>query len=209
MDDILGKTSPRFDIHRRHFIRSLTASLEKTYPGVVNLVDGRFFAFAADSFIRAHPPASPCLFEYGAALPDFLEVFPACASLPYLADVARMEWAMHRVFHSEDVGDDALPASLCLFSSRWPVDAIWRVAMGRADGPVDMNAGKAWVLIYRDKVEVKFESLSHAGFVFHENVWKQNKISAACVEAQKIDSAFDEREGVAQLKRAAAHLNIF
>lgn len=209
MDDILGKTSPRFDIHRRHFIRSLTASLEKTYPGVVNLVDGRFFAFAADSFIRAHPPASPCLFEYGAALPDFLEVFPACASLPYLADVARMEWAMHRVFHSEDVGDDALPASLCLFSSRWPVDAIWRVAMGRADGPVDMNAGKAWVLIYRDKAEVKFESLSHAGFVFHENVWKQNKISAACVEAQKIDSAFDEREGVAQLKRAAAHLNIF
>ncbi len=209
LGDILGPTLPRFEIHRRHFIRSVTAALEKTFPGVVKLVDARFFSFAADAFIRAHPPASPCLFEYGAELPDFLEAFPACASLPYLGDVARMEWAMHCVFHADDLGDELLPASLSLFASRWPVDAIWRVAMGRAEGPVDMNSGKAWVLIYRDKVEVKFESLSRAGFVFHENVWKQSKISAACAEAQKIDPAFDEREAVAQIKRAAAQLNIF
>ncbi len=209
LDDILGPTSPRFEIHQRHFIRSVTQSLEKTFPAVVNLVDTRFFSFAADAFIRAHPPNSPCLFEYGAALADFLEAFPACAALPYLGDVTRLEWAMHSVFHAGDLGDESLPASLRLFSSRWPVDAIWRVAMGRAEGPVDMNAGKAWVLIYRDKAEVKFESLSKAGFVFHENIWKQSNISAACEEARKIDPAFDEQQGVAQLERAAAHLNIF
>ena len=45
LDDILGPTSPRFEIHRRHFIHSVTAALEKTFPAVVNLVDARFFAW--------------------------------------------------------------------------------------------------------------------------------------------------------------------
>ena len=81
--------------------------------------------------------------------------------------------------------------------------------MGREEGPVDMNSGKAWVLIYRDKVEVKFESLSHASFAFHENVWTKRSISAASKIARGIDPAFDEQKAVAQLERAAAHLNIF
>lgn len=208
LDDILGSTAPRFEIHKRHFIRSITTALEKTFPGTVNLVDARFFSYAADAFIRTHPPTSPCLFEYGAALADFLDSFPPCASLPYLGDVARMEWAMHSVFHGLAMGDEQQPAALRLFSSRWPVDAIWRVAMGRDEGPVDMNAGKAWVLIYRDKAEVKFESLSQAGFVFHENVWAQASISTANKLAREIDPAFDELRAVAQFERATAHLNI-
>ena len=81
--------------------------------------------------------------------------------------------------------------------------------MSRDEGPVDMNSGKAWVLIYRDKAEVKFESLSHAGFIFHENVWTKRSVSAAGEMARSIDPAFDEQQAVAQLRRAAAHLNIF
>ncbi len=209
LGDLFGLTAPRFEIHRRHFIRSVTASLEKTFPAVVNLVDERFFAFAADSFIRAHPPTSPCLFEYGADLPGFLEAFPACASLPYLGDVARMEWAMHRVFHADDSSDEFLSPGLNLFSSRWPVDVIWRVAMGRTEGPADMNSGSAWVLIYRDQAELRFESLSHAGFVFHTKLMEQREISVARAEARRIDSDFDESEALALLERATAQSNIF
>jgi len=209
LEDILGSSAPRFEIHRRHFIHSVTASLEKTFPAVVNLVDARFFAFAADAFIRAHPPVSPCLFEYGADLPEFLETFPACASLPYLGDVACMEWAMHCVFHADETSDEFLSHGMNLFSSRWPVDAIWRVAMGRVEGPVAMNSGKAWVLIYRDEAEAKFESLSHAGFVFHENNLEHGEISVACAEARKIDPTFNEREAIAQLERASTQLNNF
>ena len=206
LEDVLGASAPRFEIHRRHFIRSITSSLEKTFPAVVNLVDARFFAFAADAFIRAHPPMSPCLFEYGAELSGFLDEFPACASLPYLGDVARLEWAMHCVFHADETNDNS-DSSMRLFSSRWPVDAIWRVAMGRADGTVDMNSGGAWALIYRDETEVKFESLSHAAFVFHEKFMEHNEISIARVEAQKIDPKFNEIDAIAQLERAASHAN--
>jgi hypothetical protein len=203
LGDILGPSAPRFEIHRRHFIRSLTASLEKTFPAVVNLVDTRFFGFAADAFIRQHPPTTPCLFEFGAALPGFIEAFPACASLPYLGDVARLEWAMHSVFHADDFSNEAKFPAVRLFASQWPVDAIWRVAMGRSVDPVDMNAGKAWVLVYRDDWEVKFESLSEASFAFHTIALHQGEVSAALSAARKRDPNFDEQKAFAQFGRAA------
>ena len=203
LGDLFGQTAPRFEIYRRHFIHSITASLEKTFPAVVNLVDERFFAFAADRFIRAHPPTSPCLFEYGGELPGFLEAFPARASRLYLGDVVRLEWAMHCVFHADDANEEFLSPGLNLFSSRWPVDAIWRVAMGRTEGPVDMNSGKAWVLIYRDESEVKFESLSHAGFVFHTNIMERGETFVAHAEARRVDSNFDKSKALAQFGRAS------
>jgi hypothetical protein len=156
LDDVLGAKASRFDVHKRHFLRSLTAALEKTFPAVVNLVDARFFGFAADAFIRAHPPAKPCLFEYGAELPSFLERFPACAQLPYLSDVARLEWAMHEVFHAAEREPERFLAS------RWPVEAIWRLAMGRAEGPVDMNAGGVTLIVFREDEDVKFRHFSSA-----------------------------------------------
>src|SRR5438445_13075963 len=84
----------RVAVYRHHVLTSLTAALEATFPVVVRLVDVRFFRYAADRYVRAHPPGGPCLFEYGASVPEFLAAFPPCRHLVYLADVARLEWAM-------------------------------------------------------------------------------------------------------------------
>ena len=64
------------------------------FPVVCRLVDHPFFAYAAHEFLRDHPPRSRCLAEYGGGFPDFLAAFEPCSSLPYLADVARFEWAI-------------------------------------------------------------------------------------------------------------------
>ena len=71
--------SARIQIYANHVLTSLTAALEATYPVVCRLVDRRFFGFAADRYIRRHPPGGPCLHEYGADFADFLERFPPCA----------------------------------------------------------------------------------------------------------------------------------
>src|SRR5213596_1403950 len=81
----------RLAVYRHHILTTLTAVLESAYPVVCRLVDRRFFAYAADAFIRRHPPTGPCLFEYGADLAPFLADFPACRHLVYLPDVARLE----------------------------------------------------------------------------------------------------------------------
>src|SRR2546428_6649436 len=129
-------------VYRPRVLTSLSAALEAPCPVVCRLVDRRFFGWLADSYVRAHPPAGPCLFEYGAGLPEFIAAFPACAPLPWLADVARLEGAMNVALHAPDAGPleaEALrtlpPAALArptlrpdpsvtLLPSRWPVDPI-------------------------------------------------------------------------------------
>src|SRR5439155_26661008 len=85
----------RLRIHRNHAFATLGAVLEGTFPVVCRLVDKRFFAYAAHEYLREHPPHSRCLVEYGAGFPDFLAGFEPCKKLPYLADVARFEWALN------------------------------------------------------------------------------------------------------------------
>src|SRR5687768_3378885 len=80
----------RLDVYRHHVLTSLTNVLASIYPVIVRLVDRRFFDYVADQFIRGHPPAGPCLFEYGADFAQFLTTVPACAHLDYLPDVARL-----------------------------------------------------------------------------------------------------------------------
>ena len=57
----------RLAIYRHHVSATLTEALEATYPVVVRLVDRRFFAYAADQFIRRHPPTGPCSSSTGGA----------------------------------------------------------------------------------------------------------------------------------------------
>src|SRR3546814_9077986 len=45
------------------------------------------------------PPSSPVLLHYGAEFPDFIASFPPAESLPYLADVARIERAATEAYH--------------------------------------------------------------------------------------------------------------
>ena len=160
----------RVQVYRNHVFSSLTEALEATYPVVCRLVDRRFFGFAADRYIRRHPPEGPCLFEYGATFPDFLATFPPCAGNPYLADVARLEWAMNAALHAEEAApiepaalgavpaDDVgrlifrlEPSAAAWLRSRWPVDRIWQANQPDADpdAAVDLAAGGVMLEIRR------------------------------------------------------------
>src|ERR1700757_2695509 len=85
----------RVGIYHHHAFATLGEALRGTFPVVCRLVDKRFFAYAAHEYLREHPPHSWCLVEYGADFPDFLAGFAPCQGLPYLADVARFEWALN------------------------------------------------------------------------------------------------------------------
>src|SRR5215468_3076483 len=154
-------SAARVQLYRNHVLSSLTEALATTYPVVCRLVDPRFFGFAADAYIRRHPPTTPCLFEYGVTFPDFLGAFPPCADYPYLADVARLEWAMNTALHAEEatsIAGAALAAvppddverlvlridpAAAWLRSEWPVDRIWAANQPDADPNliVDLTSG--------------------------------------------------------------------
>src|SRR2546429_2079444 len=61
----------RLEIYRHHPIDSLTAALQAAYPVVARLVRDGFFRYPAHQVLPPEPPARPCLFEYGGAVPGF------------------------------------------------------------------------------------------------------------------------------------------
>jgi hypothetical protein len=132
----------RLAIYRNNVLSRLTKSLRETFPVVCRLVDERFFDYVVDGYIRTALPTKGCLGHYGDTFPAFLAAFPAASELPYLPDVARLEWIMHRVQRTETIptlplttlatldGDPAevrlrLAPWLGYLSSVYNVDEIW------------------------------------------------------------------------------------
>ena len=195
--------SARLAVYRHHVFTSLTVALESTYPVVARLVDPRFFRYAADQFIRRHPPAGPCLFEYGSPLADFLAVFPPTQHLAYLPDVARLEWAMNAAAHAPDaepLAPEALRSpealalhpSVTLLESSWPIDAIWRANQpDAADPSVDLDTGGVRLQVWRVDDEVLFRRLSAAGFACRHALARAGRLEAGVGAALDVDAGVD------------------
>lgn len=97
----------RLAVHRNHVVASLVGVLADSFPVVRELVGTEFFAAIAASHLREQPPRSPVMADYGGGFADWLAAFEPAAGLPWLADVAQLEWARLRAQHAADA--DALP----------------------------------------------------------------------------------------------------
>jgi hypothetical protein len=92
----------RFRVYRNTFFATLIDALRARYPVTERLVGEEFFNAAAALFIEAQPPSSPVLIDYGEGFSAFLGSFEPACTVPYLADVARLEWFRHRAYHAAD-----------------------------------------------------------------------------------------------------------
>ena len=93
----------RFAIHRGTVMESLVQSLGHAFPVARKIATPENFRVVALAYIRAEPPRRPVLAEYGAGFPDFLAGFAAAADdLPFLPDLARLEWALHTAYFAAD-----------------------------------------------------------------------------------------------------------
>jgi hypothetical protein len=177
---------------------------------VCRVVDERFFDYAAHRFIPDHPPTSPCLSEYGAAFPEFLARFEPARRLPYLGDLARLEWALLESAEAQDVQpiDIALlrqravaeyphlllrlDPSIRLLRSPWPVDAIWSAHQGGdPEGPIELPSRGASLCIRRGANGPGFETLEAAPFEFLATLLAGRRLAEAGAAALALDPFFD------------------
>jgi hypothetical protein len=147
---IASDTGERFAVYRNNVVSGLIRALASGFPATEAIVGPDFFAAMAAIYVRASPPASPVLLDYGATLPEFLAGFEPVAELPYLADVARLELGYTRTFHAADAAPlppgrlneiaahrigalrVALHPSTQILRSAYPVAEIWAMNTGRA-----------------------------------------------------------------------------
>jgi len=210
----------RLQIYRYHVLTSLTEALQATFPVVCRLVDARFFGYAADTYIRQYPPTTPCLFEYGVHFPAFLATFPPCRGLVYLADVARLEWALNVAFHAEEcvsieaealrnIPGDVVAGltfqchpSLTLLRSPWPIDQIWRANQADADvtaAVIDLRAGGVCLEIFRWEDAVGFRTLAPPVYAFRAALAAGYRLDMAAEAALAAEEDFDVVHALADL----------
>jgi len=144
--------------YRSHAVSLAARSLEAAYPVVKSLIGEENFEALARLLWRQHPPQVGDLARWGAALAAQIEDLPELvADLPYLADVARVEWAMHSMAtvadalavpasfgllaheDPENLRLDLAPGTAC-FSSSWPVVTL--IEAHRSAPPPQARSGE-------------------------------------------------------------------
>ncbi len=139
----------RFDVYRNNVRMSLIDALADGYPVVLRLVGDEFFHGMAGVYASREWPQSPVMLEYGEGFADFIAGFEPAATVPYLADIARLEWAWHCAYHAADapVLDPArlaheqdverlvfeLHPSVHRVCSDWPIVSIWEANAPASD----------------------------------------------------------------------------
>jgi hypothetical protein len=215
----------RFAIYRNNVHRGLEQALASAYPVVQKLVGEAFFRAMAQAFVRGETKRAPSLALYGAGFAEFIDGFAPARSLPYLADIARLERAWLLACHAADAncltaadlahaGDLAAlsfvphPAA-CVVASDHPIVSLWQINRGQPDHPSDPNGGTITqrgeqALITRPAYTVQVMELDPAAAIFAANLLSGKTVGAAYGAAAMQSPEFDVSAAFASLIASGA-----
>lgn len=201
----------RFAVHQGTFNSFLVDVLAAAYPVVCRLVGERFFRAAAGLYVKQDPPAEAQLWAYGGGFPSFIDGFAPARSLPYLGDVARVEWAWLQAYFAADA-DPLDPGELAelppdavgglrfdshpsvrLLHLDHPGHAVWRAHQdpsGRVE-PVNLSSGPERVLISRQQALVHSIPIDPAPYAFLEALMGGATLTEAAGRLAKLDPEAD------------------
>ncbi|OAF15559.1 hypothetical protein AYJ54_40070 [Bradyrhizobium centrolobii] len=216
----------RYNVYRNNVTVSLIDALAAIYPAVLRITGTDFFRAMARIHIRSTPPTSPLLFEYGRDLPVFIEAYEHARSLPWLADVARIERAWLDAYHAAD----ATPLSPARLSAVTPdrladlvftphpatrivrsqFSAVTIFAANRGTAPVErIDASTPEdALITRAGSDVVVRHLPPGGAVFAACLMSGRPLGEAAASALDACSGFDIAANIAGMIEAGAFTSV-
>jgi hypothetical protein len=212
----------RYNVYRNNVTVSLINALAATFPATRRITGEDFFRAMARFHIRASPPTSPLLFEYGRDFPGFIERYEYAQSMPWLPDVARIERTWLDAYHAPDLppllpqdlafvpperlGEIVLvphPAARIVFS---PYPAVSIFAANRSAnpvGPIDAT-GPESALVTRPALDVVVRTLPPGGFAFLDCLIKGETFGAAVAAAIAASPEFDLSANIVGMLEAGA-----
>lgn len=210
----------RYNVYRNNVTVSLMNALAAVFPATMRITGTDFFRALARLYVRAAPPTSPLLFEYGHNFPDFIERCEHARPMPWLADVARIELAWLDAYHAADV--EALPVhALALVAMEQLADtvltphpatrivrsghpAVTIFTANRNESPVGRieTIGPEDALVTRPRLEVVVRRLPPGGAVFLTRLMAGEPLGVAAAAALTDSSAFDLSANIAGMLEA-------
>ena len=213
-----GRAERRFAVYRNTVAAGLIEALAGRFPVVERLVGEDFFRAMAHAYVTQEPPRSPLLFQYGGSFADFIAGFAPAAPLPYLRDMARLEYAQGLAYHAADRRTAAAclvcrPGSRapCRFQGRTapfgvhcrlvaiPVISIWLANQAETVTPLRHRGAEA-ALVSRPFLDVETRRLQPGTDAF---------LSALQASARISEAVRSGGCGIAELqrRRGARHLD--
>lgn len=201
----------RLAIYRGNVGANAALALAATYPVVRKLVGAEFFDGLARAYCSDHPSVSGDLNELGERLADFVQTFPPALTLPYLPDVARMEWLTHRAHYAADhaplevnrlasIREDDYPRlqltlhpAVATLTSAYPLFRIWEVHQDdyRGEIAVDFDGGAETIVVYRPQFRAAVARLTHGETAFLDATARGELLGPALDYALAADDGFD------------------
>ena len=211
-----GRAERRFAVYRNTVAAGLIEALQARFPVVERLVGEDFFRAMARAYVALEPPSSPLLFRYGDGFPDFIARFTPAAPLPYLADVARLEYARGFAYHAAD-RDPLPPASFAaldkgrladftvtlhpsavIVASAFPILSIWLANQAETVTPL-RHRGAESALVSRPYLDVETRRLQPGTDAFLLALKSGSTIGAAVAVGAEASTEFSAAEALATL----------
>ncbi|AMS20751.1 DUF2063 domain-containing protein [Pseudomonas synxantha] len=201
----------RFVVYRNNVHSSLNDGLAAAYPVVRRLVGDEFFHAMAGLYVQAYPPTTPLISEYGSSLADFIQGFEPASSVPYLADIARLERLRVRAYHAADRQALDQPSvlqqlqgaeqlghlrvqlhpSLATLNSPYAIVAVW-AAHQTEDAIATLNPWHAQgALVLRQGLAVKVFAIDSGSVIFINRLKQGAGLEAAVANALEASAEFD------------------
>ncbi|HSP99792.1 MAG TPA: DNA-binding domain-containing protein [Candidatus Dormibacteraeota bacterium] len=167
-----GQPSERLAVYVDGYPARLHDALLDEFPAVARLIGPARFHALVHRYLRAAGLRSYNLNDAGGELSAMLRDDPLAAELPFLSDLADLEWALTRAFHACEAaplapaqlaaqdpqallaGRVCFQPSVAVRVSPWPIHALWEVreaAPGAID--IDLTVGEQ-VLVRRVGLDV-------------------------------------------------------
>jgi hypothetical protein len=202
----------RLSVYAGGYLARTREALAEVYEAVRFVLGESAFTELSHAYAARHPSHDSNLSFAGRHLPEFLPDFPLTQRLPFLPDLARLEWLVCQAFHAFDQPplDSArlggLPPeswgrlrltfqpSVAVVASAWPILDIWAARRQPRDSVRLEVAGRPQrVLVRRRSWEVRCDRLTELEHRLLESLLAGRALGEALSAADGRDAAAVQR----------------
>lgn len=198
-DDRLG-AAERVGIYASMYFFRLLDCLTEDFPALHAVVGHQRFHELARDYLTAHPSEHFSVRMLGRHLGEFLEGHALSAGRPWLADLARFEWALLEAFDAPDappIGRDRLGSvraedwaglrftltpSLRVLEARAPVQEVWSAAAAGREPPSLAGAATA-LRVWREGLRVFHRTIDEVELAALRAVGRGETFAGLCEAA--------------------------
>lgn len=197
-------------LYRGNVVANHTGAMTNSFPVLRQVVGEEFFDGLARAYRRERPSRGGNLDEAGEDFASFLAGFEPARELPYLADLAALEWAVARAWRAADAASVAsewlsgfdmeslaaarpsLQPAFQVLGSECPIVQIWRQHQAFHEGGLAIRLEEAeCACVWRDAQGVGVAAITPAERAFWLSLGAGETIGAALQVAVQTDSNFD------------------